>query len=53
MAAPGGAAFSLTAGIARAVAIRGDAIALVTSGAVGLGCSVLEMAQRPTEVVAT
>jgi glutamate 5-kinase len=31
---------------------RGDAIALVTSGAVGLGCSVLEMAQRPSEVVA-
>ncbi|MEY3463739.1 MAG: Glutamate 5-kinase [Cyanobacteriota bacterium] len=31
---------------------RGDAIALVTSGAVGLGCSVLELAQRPTEVVA-
>jgi glutamate 5-kinase len=31
---------------------RGDAMALVTSGAVGLGCSVLEMAQRPSEVVA-
>ena len=31
---------------------RGDAIALVTSGAVGLGCVALEMGQRPTEVVA-
>ena len=31
---------------------RGDAITLVTSGAVGLGCSVLAMAQRPSEVVA-
>jgi glutamate 5-kinase len=30
----------------------GDAIALVTSGAVGLGCSALEMTQRPSEVVA-
>jgi glutamate 5-kinase len=31
---------------------RGDAIALVTSGAVGLGCVALEMVQRPSEVVA-
>ncbi|WP_254993896.1 glutamate 5-kinase [Cyanobium sp. Aljojuca 7D2] len=31
---------------------RGDAIALVTSGAVGLGCVALEMDQRPSEVVA-
>ena len=31
---------------------RGDAIALVTSGAVGLGCVALEMGQRPSEVVA-
>ncbi|MCX5940081.1 MAG: glutamate 5-kinase [Cyanobium sp. LacPavin_0818_WC50_MAG_67_9] len=31
---------------------RGDAIALVTSGAVGLGCIALEMGQRPSEVVA-
>jgi glutamate 5-kinase len=31
---------------------RGDAIALVTSGAVGLGCEALRMARRPTEVAA-
>ena len=31
---------------------RGDSIALVTSGAVGLGCTSLAMARRPTEVVA-
>ncbi|MFO7628148.1 MAG: glutamate 5-kinase [Prochlorococcaceae cyanobacterium] len=31
---------------------RGEAIALVTSGAVGLGCSALELGHRPTEVVA-
>lgn len=31
---------------------RGDALALVTSGAVGLGCVALEMGQRPSEVVA-
>jgi glutamate 5-kinase len=31
---------------------NGDAIALVTSGAVGLGCSALQMTARPTEVVA-
>ena len=31
---------------------RGEAMALVTSGAVGLGCQTLEMQQRPTEVVA-
>jgi len=31
---------------------RGDAIALVTSGAVGLGCAALQMAQRPTAVEA-
>ncbi len=31
---------------------RGDSIALVTSGAVGLGCQALELAQRPSEVVA-
>lgn len=31
---------------------RGDAIALVTSGAVGLGCVALEMGQRPSQVVA-
>lgn len=31
---------------------NGDAMALVTSGAVGLGCSALAMAQRPSEVVA-
>ncbi|MFQ6538788.1 MULTISPECIES: glutamate 5-kinase [Aphanothece] len=31
---------------------RGEAIALVTSGAVGLGCAALEMGGRPTEVEA-
>jgi glutamate 5-kinase len=31
---------------------RGDAIALVTSGAVGLGCTALAMEKRPSEVVA-
>jgi glutamate 5-kinase len=31
---------------------RGEAIALVTSGAVGLGCAALAMAGRPTEVEA-
>ncbi|MFN5161347.1 MAG: glutamate 5-kinase [Cyanobacteriota bacterium] len=31
---------------------RGDQIALVTSGAVGLGCEVLRLERRPTEVVA-
>jgi len=31
---------------------RGDAVALVTSGAVGLGCAVLAMAARPGEVAA-
>ncbi|MEB3321611.1 MAG: glutamate 5-kinase [Synechococcaceae cyanobacterium] len=31
---------------------RGDAIALVTSGAVGLGCEALGMGRRPTEVAA-
>ncbi|MEX1324301.1 MAG: glutamate 5-kinase [Synechococcaceae cyanobacterium] len=31
---------------------RGDAVALVTSGAVGLGCAVLAMARRPAEVAA-
>jgi glutamate 5-kinase len=31
---------------------RGEAIALVTSGAVGLGCEALGMAGRPTEVAA-
>ncbi|MEA5423240.1 glutamate 5-kinase [Synechococcus sp. CCY9201] len=31
---------------------RGDAIALVTSGAVGLGCRTLALEQRPSEVVA-
>lgn len=31
---------------------QGDAITLVTSGAVGLGCRALELAQRPGEVVA-
>ena len=31
---------------------RGESIALVTSGAVGLGCRVLELQKRPSEVVA-
>ena len=31
---------------------RGEAIVLVTSGAVGLGCTALAMARRPSEVVA-
>ena len=31
---------------------RGESIALVTSGAVGLGCRVLQLEQRPGEVVA-
>jgi glutamate 5-kinase len=31
---------------------RGDAIALVTSGAVGLGCTALAIEKRPSEVVA-
>ena len=31
---------------------RGDSVALVTSGAVGLGCTALGMERRPTEVVA-
>ncbi|MEB3297806.1 MAG: glutamate 5-kinase [Cyanobacteriota bacterium] len=31
---------------------RDEAIALVSSGAVGLGCQILEMGSRPTEVVA-
>jgi len=31
---------------------RGDALALVTSGAVGLGCEALRMVRRPTEVAA-
>jgi glutamate 5-kinase len=30
----------------------GDSLALVTSGAVGLGCGVLELERRPSEVVA-
>jgi glutamate 5-kinase len=41
----------LAAGLNRARR-RGDAVTLVTSGAVGLGCQVLEMAKRPAEVVA-
>ena len=31
---------------------KGDVLALVTSGAVGLGCGALKLAKRPTEVVA-
>ncbi|MEB3307897.1 MAG: glutamate 5-kinase [Cyanobacteriota bacterium] len=31
---------------------RGEAIALVSSGAVGLGCQMLELSSRPAEVVA-
>jgi glutamate 5-kinase len=31
---------------------RGDAVALVTSGAVGLGCATLGLERRPTEVAA-
>ncbi|MCP9808451.1 glutamate 5-kinase [Cyanobium sp. HWJ4-Hawea] len=31
---------------------QGDSLALVTSGAVGLGCIALQMAKRPTELVA-
>ena len=31
---------------------RGEAIVLVTSGAVGLGCTALGLARRPSEVVA-
>ena len=31
---------------------RGDSVALVTSGAVGLGCTALGMERRPSEVVA-
>ena len=31
---------------------RGERIALVTSGAVGLGCTALGLTQRPSEVVA-
>jgi len=41
----------LATAIARAQA-RGEQIALVTSGAVGLGCVALDLARRPGEVVA-
>jgi glutamate 5-kinase len=41
----------LAASLNRAVR-RGDSLALVTSGAVGIGCATLQMAQRPTEVEA-
>ncbi|MFZ9229249.1 MAG: glutamate 5-kinase [Prochlorococcaceae cyanobacterium] len=41
----------LASAIARARG-RGDAIALVTSGAVGLGCVALSLERRPSEVVA-
>ena len=41
----------LAASLARQQA-KGDVLALVTSGAVGLGCGALKLAKRPTEVVA-
>ena len=41
----------LAASLGRQQAL-GDSIALVTSGAVGLGCVALKLDQRPTEVVA-
>jgi glutamate 5-kinase len=41
----------LAASLARRQRV-GDSIALVTSGAVGLGCGVLQLPGRPTEVVA-